>query len=356
MNSENEIKKQPQPKEPGIEVWGVGRWGSDAISRARRGVPAGAVFRALDSDNQNLICSPLEEKVFYRGPESLAAFLGKADTLVLVADLGGGMAAQLADICRSASGRSLQVMSVVLLPSRMDGDRKMKRAQVILQELESAGRVTLALDPERFLGRARADEALDRVFALGEQAGATALQTLLGSLRAFQPARRTVGELAEIFPAGAESAAGEWEGEGISGLVSGAKQAFTKMKLFSRERIRLSGLLGCIHSRDAVPVGEFRALLKLFDELLPSSAKRLISLSRFPAECAACAISLVASFPRHAEGGKGDDFPLAPAAATQATLDFAKLDRGLFAGVEPNLVGGEDLDIPTFIRRGEPLG
>ncbi len=356
MNSENGIKKQPQPKELRIEVWGIGRWGSDSVSRARRGIPAGVVFRALDNDNQNLICSPLEEKAFYRGPESLAAFLGRMDTLVLVAELGGAMAAQLADICREASGRSLQVMSVLLLPPRMDGDRKMKRAAAILQELEAAGGVTLALDPERFLGRARADEALDRIFALGEQAGATALQALLGSLRAEQPARRTIGELAEIFPSGSESASGEWEGNGVAELVPGAKQAFTRMKLFSRERIKLSGLLACIHSRETVPVGEFRALLKLFDELLPSSAQRLISFSRFPAEAAACAISLVASFPRHAGGGQGDDFPLAPAAATQATLDFEKIDRGLFAGVEPNLVGGEDLDIPTFIRRGEPLG
>ncbi|HPQ67459.1 MAG TPA: hypothetical protein PLI51_12090, partial [bacterium] len=39
----------------------------------------------------------------------------------------------------------------------------------------------------------------------------------------------------------------------------------------------------------------------------------------------------------------------------QTEINFEVLERGKFAGTEPTLLEGEDLDIPTFIRRGESL-
>jgi len=39
----------------------------------------------------------------------------------------------------------------------------------------------------------------------------------------------------------------------------------------------------------------------------------------------------------------------------QEEMDFDKFTRGLFADSEPTSRAGEDLDIPTFIRKGIQL-
>ena len=41
--------------------------------------------------------------------------------------------------------------------------------------------------------------------------------------------------------------------------------------------------------------------------------------------------------------------------ARQGQLDLAATDKGRFKNVEPTVYDGEDLDIPTFIRRGIKL-
>ena len=45
----------------------------------------------------------------------------------------------------------------------------------------------------------------------------------------------------------------------------------------------------------------------------------------------------------------------ASAKAEELSLNFEPVDKGRFKGVEPTYYGGEDLDIPTFIRRGVRL-
>ena len=41
--------------------------------------------------------------------------------------------------------------------------------------------------------------------------------------------------------------------------------------------------------------------------------------------------------------------------ATQTKLRFDADGRGRFKGIEPTILNGEDLDIPTFIRRRIPI-
>nr|HPG01289.1 hypothetical protein [Kiritimatiellia bacterium] len=41
--------------------------------------------------------------------------------------------------------------------------------------------------------------------------------------------------------------------------------------------------------------------------------------------------------------------------AVQEDLKFETVDKGRFRNVEPTVYNGEDLDIPTFIRRGVKL-
>jgi cell division protein FtsZ len=50
-------------------------------------------------------------------------------------------------------------------------------------------------------------------------------------------------------------------------------------------------------------------------------------------------------------GGK----PTMTTRAIQPTLNFDTSDKGRFKNVEPTIYGGEDLDIPTFVRRGIKL-
>jgi hypothetical protein len=45
----------------------------------------------------------------------------------------------------------------------------------------------------------------------------------------------------------------------------------------------------------------------------------------------------------------------ARARAIQPTLNFDTGDKGRFKNIEPTIYAGEDLDIPTFVRRGIKL-
>jgi len=52
----------------------------------------------------------------------------------------------------------------------------------------------------------------------------------------------------------------------------------------------------------------------------------------------------------------GSKPPVATHARTiQPTLNFDTGDKGRFKNVEPTIYGGEDLDAPTFVRRGIKL-
>jgi cell division protein FtsZ len=59
------------------------------------------------------------------------------------------------------------------------------------------------------------------------------------------------------------------------------------------------------------------------------------------------------------ESGKGDDAAKARRArrkATEAQLRLPGQDKGIFKDVEPTIVDGQDLDLPTYRRRGVVLG
>ena len=44
-----------------------------------------------------------------------------------------------------------------------------------------------------------------------------------------------------------------------------------------------------------------------------------------------------------------------PGKQTQGTLDLDNYQRGRFDKSEPTIVAGEDLDVPTFLRKGIKL-
>jgi len=353
MKPEN--KKDFPPARAVLEVWGVGQWGGRVAGRAATpGVP-GVRFRLVDCDRQNLICSPLEENIFYQGPESLGPALEEADVVVCSAGLGSKMAEEFPAIAAQVRGAGTQLLAVTGLPFQMEGKAALRRGRDLVGELEASGIPTVVLQPDRYLSRSRGREGIETVFEETEQAAATAVRVLLNALLADYPERRTVEEIGRMLFPGLTAAAGGWLGKPGDDAVRGAKEAFTRMRLLSRERIRMRSLLVTVSSPGDLPLDEFQALLGVVDGLVPEKALRQVCFRRENEESRRLGLGLLACFPEGRSDGNSPDFPVAPAAPTQSILDLENLNRGMFADIDPNLLGGEDLDIPTFIRRGEHL-
>jgi len=356
--SEQQVNSSNQSSEGGIslEIWGLGRWGGAVAFRAGEKNSGAYKVCAIDNDRQGLVCSPAEEKVFYQGKESVSGRLAGIDILIPVIELGSTMAGEMLELCREASAMEVELLIIAALPFRMDGDIKMQRGLKILAELEKEYSPVVVLRPDRYISRGRGEIAVEDIFEKTEAAGSGAVQALLGSLFATYPGPHTIRELREIIPSGYECSPGGWEGNGEGALAHGTKTAFSRMGLFSREFIRLKGLLVCISSGAELPLAEFRKLIKVIDDLVRDNSQRLVSIRKTPFAGKGWRVDLLAAFPRQEQILDAEsDFPFSPAPLTQSEMDMESLDRGVFADTDPNLVGGEDLDIPTFIRKGEQL-
>jgi cell division protein FtsZ len=155
-----------------IKVWGVGGAGCNAVSALNPALFEGVHFLAVNTDSQALEASHAPEKIVLganrtRGlgaggdpelgraaaeddREKMSAFCAGADIVFIIAGLGGGTGTGAAPVLANLARESgALVLAIVTLPFEFEGQRREYQAQSGLQLLKSAADAVICLPNQK---------------------------------------------------------------------------------------------------------------------------------------------------------------------------------------------------------------
>ena len=274
--------------------------------------------------------------------EERAAFARELDGVtvaIIVAGLGGGTGAgSLPVLLRLADERRIPVVSVLLSPFAMEGPERLRAASTALRELDGLGTVRILLSNDD-LAPASTDPSVQEAMDRATDVAASALSLLwkMSELRGYinvPPAdvarmlrngRGTV-DLGRAVATGprrfSEATDALWNqpGLGLARKASGAKAA-----------------LVCVLGGPDLRLQEAGDAVGAVSAMLPFDTPVRLSTVVDPAAAGVLEI-VVLLFRRWAEpGAAAEEGPAVPA--------------GRFDATTATLEGGENLDVPTYLRR-----
>ncbi|HPJ71692.1 MAG TPA: hypothetical protein PK636_03305 [bacterium] len=365
---------------PHTSVWGVGGLGCRVAELLTSRAGWSAPTLGLDGDSRALVCSELKNKL-QLGPslldgegavadpergaaavrESAAAVrrsLKGADSLVLIAGLAGGIGAgAVLEIGRLAREEGVKPVVIGSGAFRLQGRAAFARAARAAELLEKEGFPLLLLSPDRYLGGA-GEVPAGESFKGSERLLAAAAAAVVSFLTRSLPPGGSVRDLGDVFAPPRRLAAAVGEAEDVGGLVHALKRTQTMLNITVAEAARTAGVLLALFSGSPVTLEDVNEGMECLGEAVPDAAARLLAAASPGPEGGGVEIVLLAAFTPGEEsrrpGAHRFQRGVAPRPA-QTEINFEVLERGKFAGTEPTLLEGEDLDIPTFIRRGESL-
>jgi cell division protein FtsZ len=378
----NEATESPATREK-IALWGVGNWGIATISRISPEIRRRVKNVALDSDLQSLVLSAsaqrlhigkkmtqgrgtggdpaLGGKAFAEGEGAIRKALAGTEVLLAVAGLSGGIGGGvMPPLCRLAQEMGIFTLALVARPFAFEGKRKTACHRAALAGVVSAGAFPIAFSLDRLVGRLDDNSPCQEGFAHCDRILTAAAECLISFLTA--PATPGGGDCAllkNIVSVTGDSMLGLHEESDPGKLVGVMKGALSSLFLSADELASVRGCLIQIQSGAALPLGRARQALSAVTGMLAEEAMIGFSLHQEPALGERTRVSLlVCGIPGEGERAPGA-FPVVKNARIhpprQTELDFNRSTRGRFSEAEPTMVEGEDLDIPTFIRKGEKI-
>lgn len=341
--------------------------------------------------------SELGARAAQQDSERLTGIMQHADVVFVVAGLGGGTGGGASPVvARLAKEQGALVLGFVAMPFGFEGDRRQQQALASLEQLKAQADAVICI-PNNKLFKLVGESASvvdtfrrsDEIMATGAQAvwqllsrkglinlDFATLRSTLGSKhcdglfshgegQGQDKARDAVKNLLEnpIFDGG--DALARAEGLLVS-ILGGPDMTLTDVQRIVEPLSRAAGrahlIMGAaideeyrgrlavtvivattIVSRKAVPVAQTKTVFPQRPaEAVPARGKSPLSTTHV-------AVESLASASRDTEPKK------APTKPKQEVLPLDKVTRGRFEKSEPTLYDGEDLDVPTYLRRGVSL-
>ncbi len=299
--------------------------------------------------------------------------LDEAEVVLMVAGMGGGLGTGAAPaLARIASAKGALVLGLALMPFECEGRRRMDQACAGLAQLREAADAVICLPNQHVLELHGEDKSAQETF---EAANALVLEGVFGIGRLLRADGLLTAGLADLRAV-------------LSGRHEGSVLAAAEAKGRKRHRELLDQL--CAH-----PFMENGKVLKEADALLVSlvggldmsmadvnrvtqhisahcpDAELVLSAAIEPGFKEKLGITVITARGKtEAEIKTSEDSDVAVAKpeakvepkvrgrrrkAKQQELQLRSVSKGRFEKSEPTLYGGEDLDVPTFIRRNLPL-
>lgn len=322
--------------------------------------------------------------------DRLEGLLSGVDTLMLFGALGGEAgSAFLPAFAEFAKARGVMVHCCVGIPFSFEGADRRQRARAALESLKSFCEVMAVIEYDRLSGAGGASSAVGEAFRLADETLLAALRALEGMASTSGPVRITRGDLQAVLGPDAGKTnfgAGVASGENrlheamekalkspllsVSGkpgalrqskrvlllLRGGRDLSFAEVQTAVAEIERNSGE-GCQIKTGVEAVGAEGSPLEI-----------LIFASAEDPEPAHFQVEVVPKTPSPSSSGVTPQAQVSAAKTNpktavkqpankpmQATLPLETNPRGRFDKSEPTIVGGEDLDVPTFLRKGIKL-
>jgi cell division protein FtsZ len=395
---------------PGVQprcrtvVMGVGGAGCNSVAHMSALWQEGPEVVALNTDTQALAAcmAPRSLQIGPKATQGLGAsgdaqagrlaaeesmpaiqeILGGADLLFLVAGLGGGTGTGATPaIVQAARRHGVLTLCFATMPFRFEGDRRRRQAEEGLRTLQKLADAVICLPNDRLSALLEPGTALEDAFRKSDEITAAVvhnLWSLLSRAGVINLDFADVRQLAEH--SGGSCGIGLAEGSGPARCAM-ALRALMESPLLDKGRLLkeaqgilvnivggpdltladVQGIMGQISSSARQEVHLFVGAM-----IEPGMRDRLSLTVLVTENWLAPAVPTAQEAPSEPPAGMPDKLATGvPAAETadrrdrgkdaQGRLNFDPVDRGRFRNVEPTIKEGEDLDVPTYVRRGVRL-
>ncbi|MFW5870873.1 MAG: cell division protein FtsZ [Verrucomicrobiota bacterium] len=294
-----------------------------------------------------------------------------ADAVFVMAGLGGGTGAgAAATVVSAAAETEAMTFCFATLPFQFEGPQRMAKAMKSVDDLKSCSDTLVLMPNDRLFTSTGEDtvaasfEKADRILAEGA-ASIWRMITRPGYISLdFADLRKAVSNSGSVCSLGFASAEGE------DRAVAVMKELTASPLLGEGSVLGSAGsLLVSIAGGSDLTLNEIDRVMKVLSERVSGKAEVSMGTVIDEAFDGRISVTVLAALV-DGDGGEKDK-PDEPAAVTrkesgagdsprrkgrkasqQAKLKFDVSGQGRFRGIEPTIYEGEDLDIPTFIRRG----
>ncbi len=310
--------------------------------------------------------------------DRLRTLLSQSHLVILVATLGGGTGTGATPLlARIAREEGALTLCFVSLPFEFEGERRIELAREGLRILKQEADAVVCMPNENLVSMVPANAGLVSAFQIADQmlgTGMLSLWRLLTQNGMINLDFADVRNMVEHSGGACSFGYGEGEGEGkavqaLENILHGplldhgnllAQTGAMLVNILGGSDLTLVDIQSLMTRLKAIARPDARLAMGATVDVSWTGRLALTILAADhweappAAQAPAMAVPSTASeAPVPVPEGKSKD---RKKGAVQATLDFESSDKGrLFSRVEPTLYNGEDLDIPTFLRRGYKL-
>ncbi|HWZ95518.1 MAG TPA: cell division protein FtsZ [Opitutaceae bacterium] len=399
-----------------IKLVGIGGAGSNAVDRLKMENLERLQLAVINTDHQALSSSPVQDKVLIgtsvtRGlgaggdpepgrlaaeadREKIAAVVRDCDLVFLLAGMGGGTGSGAAPIVAEiAAEEGALVIAFVTMPFSFEGGRRLKQAEEGLQALRRVCDAVIPLPNDVLMQEAADNETVLDSFARADEWIGRGVKSIWSMMYRTGLINLDFATLRQAFQhRGGKTLFGLGTGEGANAVA----EAIESLKLcpllhtpeFSRKADRL--LVNITGGTDLTlpKVNELMTAVTeqfgkeshvfmgaVIDESLQNRVeicvlgtsdvggrglppRRLASPALRQAQGRARAeekVLVTAAMEHAGEGGEKPAVHAVPVAQDEFGFDRDVESRGYFDKTDRNLFEGQDLDVPTYLRKGIKL-
>jgi cell division protein FtsZ len=365
-----------------VALWGIGGWGIRIVNSIQPEYCRQVKVVALDTDMQSLVCSTVSSKIsigedttcglgsggdiekaeqaFHESEDKIRTELSDCKVLLIVGGIGGGVGSGVIPLlCEYASQENIFTMVFISRPFEFEGNKKICFQQARKKiEASACGLAWFSLD--RLVGRVGDETLHDEVFYHCDSILKESVECVIAYLSSSHPGGGDYASLNNLLSHPGETVMGSCESVGPEDLIGAIKGAISALSLSASELESARGFLVHFESGDGIPFRGIEKALGFISGLMGAESSLLYTITRNQARAGKITVRVIAAgIPEKKMGGGTSNLRVAltnkPPPGKQTTFDFNKFTRGVFAETDPTLNDGEDLDIPTYVRKGISL-
>ena len=383
---------------------GIGNAGVAVLDRIAVEHPGLKGLLVINNDSESISASVVASRIafpagdmadgFLAIEEEFGASIRGASSVIFCGGLGGEIGSFLLPaLAARAKADGITTLASVGIPFAFEGRQKRESAAAALGKLYDLCDAVAVIDNDRLAGGVPSTAAVGEAFAAADRILQFSLLALQGMLSTYGPVKITRNDLASVLGVqGAMTHFGHGQAQGanrlhealeealrspllkLPGKGSALKHATTALLLlrgpsdlsFAEVQRAVCEVERIAGDRCQIKVGVHaeapaEASLEIF--LMSSSGGAIRPKGKYVEEPPSIASQ------SEAPAQKAEDIPttqksdssnakpakMNPVKQTQGVLDLESYQRGRFDKSEPTIVAGQDLDIPTFIRKGIKL-
>ena len=389
-----ELGKPRQKKR--LLVIGVGGGGSNAVARMTAEWADGPETVVVNTDERALTACPVPVRVQIGrnltlgmgaggdasvgrlaaedDTDMLRELVSHTDVVFIVVGLGGGVGTGAAPVLASlAREEGALTLAFATLPFAFEGERKKQQAEEGLGALRAAADVVVCLPNERLMEQAENQVSLTDAFTKADAMVGTGIRSLWKLLTQTGIINLDFADLRHLVEnSGGACNFGYGEGEGSNKAIE-AIADILRSPLLERGKLleEAGGILVNMVGGADMTLLDVQMVMSKLTSITRSDTRIFMGATVDEAWANRLAVTVLATENRdgvrpapapaaekpavETAAGERKSAPKASTQAVQEDLKFETVDKGRFRNVEPTVYNGEDLDIPTFIRRGVKL-